>query len=248
MDTINHILEGFEPISLSDMDNVQLMDRTDEKFAFHLSELGSLLKEAMPYYRVLCIESNRISSYKTLYYDTENFDLYKRHHSGKLNRYKVRHRTYVESGLGFLEVKFRNNKGRTIKTRIREKEYPDIQPGKAFDFLKEQLPFCPNTLTPKIRISYKRITLVNKASAERLTIDLNLEFKAGELTRNIDQLVIAEVKQGSKEPSPFVTILKKRHIREGSISKYCFAVASSFGGIRVNNFKQKLSHVQKFIR
>ncbi len=230
------------------MDNVKLMDRTDTKYTFHVSALEALLQEAMPYYKVLSVENNRISRYKTLYYDTEAFDLYNRHHSGKLNRYKIRHRTYVESELGFLEVKFKNNKGRTIKTRVKEKDYSGIQPGKAFDFLKAQLPFCPTTLRPKIWINYSRITLVNKTSAERLTIDLNLEFKTAELTRNMGRLVIAEVKQDSKAPSPFVAILKKKHIREGSISKYCFAVASSFQGVKANNFKQKLSQVHKLIQ
>ena len=248
MDLIQHILEAFEPISLSDMDNVKLMDRTDTKYTFHVSALDALLQEAMPYYKVLSVEGCRISRYKTLYYDTEAFDLYNRHHSGKLNRYKIRHRTYVESGLGFLEVKFKNNKGRTIKTRIKETDYSSIQSGQAFEFLKTQLPFCPATLRPTIRINYSRITLVNKTSAERLTIDLNLEFETNNATRNMGHLAIAEVKQGSKAPSPFVAILKKRHIREGSISKYCFAVASSFDAVRSNNFKQKLSQVHKLIQ
>ena len=246
-EAVSHTLAGFEPISLSEMDNVRLMDRTDTKYTFHVSALDALLQEAMPYYRVLSIDNRRVSRYQTLYYDTKNFDLYNRHHSGKLNRYKIRHRTYVESGLGFLEVKFKNNKGRTIKTRVKEKEY-GLQPGKTFDFLKAQLPFCPQTLLPKIWINYSRITLVNKHSAERLTIDLNLEFKTEALTKSLDQLVIAEVKQDSKAPSPFIGILRKKHIREGSISKYCLAVATSFGEVRSNNFKQKLSQVNKLIR
>jgi len=230
------------------MDNVKLMDRTDTKYTFHATQLETLLKEAQPFYRVLSVEANRISRYKTLYYDTENFDLYNKHHSGKLNRYKIRHRTYVESELGFLEVKFKNNKGRTIKTRVKEDVCYTISDGKTFDFLQKQLPFHPTVLVPKIWVNYSRITLVNKTTAERLTIDLNLEFKKGEETRSMSQLVIAEVKQDSKAPSPFVAILKKKHIREGSISKYCFAIASSYSEVRSNNFKQKLAQVHKLIQ
>lgn len=228
---------------------MKLMDRTDTKYTFNLTELESLLLEARPYYKVLSVEGHRISRYQTLYYDTENFDLYNRHHSGKLNRYKIRHRTYVESGLGFLEVKFKNNKGRTIKTRIKEKhsDAAMMKEGKSFDFLKGQLPFCPSALVPKIWINYSRITLVNKNSAERLTIDLNLEFATGSQTRTMQSLVIAEVKQDSKAPSPFIGILRKRHLREGSISKYCFGVASSFAGVKTNNFKQKLNQANKLM-
>jgi hypothetical protein len=230
------------------MDNVKLMDRTDTKYTFHVAELDALLKEAQPFYKVLSVETNRISRYKTLYFDTEKFDLYHKHHSGKLNRYKIRHRTYVESKLGFLEVKLKNNKGRTIKTRIKESEYHSVQEGRSFEFLQKHLPFHPGVLVPKIWINYSRITLVNKTSAERLTIDLNLEFVKGEDIKSMNQLVIAEVKQDSKAPSPFVAILKKKHIREGSISKYCFAIASSYSEVRSNNFKQKLAQVNKLIQ
>ena len=96
----------FDPITLKEMDGVKLMDRTDTKFTFNISNLPSILEAAKAHYRILDIEGNRISRYKTLYFDTDDFNLYNEHHCGKLNRYKIRHRTYVESNLGFLEVKF----------------------------------------------------------------------------------------------------------------------------------------------
>lgn len=229
------------------MDGVKLMDRTDTKFTFHIDELPALLQQATQFYRVLDVEGNRISRYKTLYFDTEDFDLYNQHHSGKLNRYKIRHRTYVESNLGFLEVKFKNNKGRTLKTRIKENEVPNLNSGKALAFLEKMLPFSPLELLPKIWINYSRITLVNKTSAERLTLDLNLEFEKDDRRQVLNQLVIAEVKQDSKIASPFVAMMRARHIRQGSISKYCFGVACSFPEVKKNNFKQKLSTVNKII-
>ena len=230
------------------MDGVKLMDRTDTKFTFNVSELPAILLEAQTHYKILDVESNRISRYKTLYFDTENFDLYNKHHSGKLNRYKIRHRTYVESNIGFLEVKFKNNKGRTLKTRIKEANVPDLNTGKAFDFLTRSLPFNPLELLPKIWINYSRITLVNKVSAERLTLDINLEFEKDGNKQLLDSLVIAEVKQDSKTPSPFVSMMRKKHIRQSSISKYCFGVACSFPEVKKNNFKQKLSNVTKLLK
>ena len=109
------------------------------------------------------------------------------------------------------------------------------------------LPFDPLILMPKIWINYSRITLVNKTSAERLTLDLNLEFESDGKTEVLNQLVIAEVKQDSKIASPFITIMRNKHIQEGSISKYCFGVASSFTEVKKNNFKRKLSNVKKII-
>lgn len=247
MNNLDHILSQFETITLAEMDNVKLMERTDTKYTFHVAELSNVLQQTQSFYKILSVENNRISRYKTLYYDTDNFDLYNKHHSGKLNRYKIRHRTYVESNLGFLEVKFKNNKGRTFKTRVKASIHAELHTGKAFDFLQKQLPFSPQSLVPKLWINYSRITLVNKHSAERLTIDLNLEFKKDTGTKTMDQLVIAEVKQDSKAASPFVDIMKSRHIREGSISKYCFGIASSYSTIKSNNFKQKLARINKLI-
>ena len=236
----NVILEGIE-------DGVKLMDRTDTKFTFHISKLENILEEARHYYKILDVEGNRISRYKTLYFDTENFDLYNQHHNGKLNRYKIRHRTYIENNLGFLEVKFKNNKGRTLKTRIKQKEVLLPASGRALEFLERMLPFNPAKLIPKIWINYSRITLVNKLSAERLTLDLNLEFEKDEKSEVLDQLVIAEVKQDSKIASPFVAMMHQKHIREGSISKYCFGVASSFTQVKKNNFKAKLLNIKRII-
>lgn len=241
-------LNQFNPITLQEMDGVKLMDRTDTKFTFNINELPIILEEAKNYYRILDVEGNRISRYKTLYFDTQDFDLYNEHHSGKLNRYKIRHRTYVESNIGFLEVKFKNNKGRTLKTRIKEIEVPELHTGKAFEFLKKSLPFDPLILLPKIWINYSRITLVNKTSAERLTLDLSLEFEKDGKTECLDQLVIAEVKQDSKIASPFISIMRQKHIRQGSISKYCFGIASSYSEVKTNNFKRKLSNVKKIIK
>lgn len=245
---VSDILNQFLPITLEEMDGVKLMDRTDTKFTFNINELPAILEEAKEFYKILSVEGNRISRYKTLYFDTEDFDLYNEHHSGKLNRYKIRHRTYVESNIGFLEVKFKNNKGRTLKTRIKEIEVPELHTGKAFEFLKKTLPFDPLILLPKIWINYSRITLVNKTSAERLTLDLSLEFEKDGKTELMDKLVIAEVKQDSKVASPFIDIMRSKHIRQGSISKYCFGVASSYQEVKKNNFKQKLSNVKKIIK
>lgn len=241
-------LNQFDPITLQEMEGVKLMDRTDTKFIFNINDLCAVLTEAQTNYKIVNIEGNRISRYKTLYFDSEELTLYNKHQTGKLNRYKIRHRTYVDSNLGFLEIKFKNNKGRTFKTRIKENTVPDLTTGKAFEFLEKTLPFSPLNLLPKIWINYSRITLVNKTSAERLTLDLNLEFEKDGQHKMLDQLVIAEVKRDSKLTSPFISIMKTMHIREGSISKYCFGVATIFTTVKKNNFKRKLLNVTKIIK
>src|SRR3954465_3571724 len=145
-------LSLFDPITLKEMDSVKLMNRTDTKFIFNLKHFAPVMEQIVKDYRVLEVEGKRLSRYETLYYDTGDFDLYNEHHKGKLNRYKIRHRTYIESDIGFLEVKFKNNKGRTIKTRISHKEAPETWQGPTETFLSETLPFKPHVLQPVIWI------------------------------------------------------------------------------------------------
>lgn len=223
------------------------MDRTDTKFVFNACLLPSVLEEIKNNYRVVRVEEKCISRYKTLYFDTPNFDFYHAHHNEKLNRYKVRHRTYVESRVSFLEVKFKNNKGQTIKTRISDKALPDINNSTSFSFLESTLPFHPLNLAPKIQINYDRITLINKTDKEKLTLDLSLKFEADGQTKSMNQLVIAEVKQNKKRQSPFRSIMREKHIQEIAISKYCIGVASLVPNVKTNLFKEKLSIITQLL-
>lgn len=240
MKQINDILDHYSSTHLNEMDRVKLMDRTDTKFTFHLGVLPQILSDMLPFYTCLEINGRKQSNYRTLYYDTDDLMLYNKHHNGELNRYKIRHRTYVDSNQGYLEVKFKNNKGRTIKERIKEQWPAAVFENASYTFLSGEIPIDPNTLKPVVWINYSRITLVSKQTAERVTIDLNLQFKNETNVVNLDTLVIAEIKQQKKTKSPFTATMKKMRIREGSISKYCFAIAFTHKGAKKNNFKEKI--------
>lgn len=247
MSRIADILGQFEPISLHEMNGVKLMDRMDTKFAFHISQLPEALSMIRPFYRALDISGKRMARYKTLYYDTPDMQLYTLHHNGKLNRYKVRHRTYLDSGLGFLEVKHKTNKGRTIKDRITEKTPLPAWDHEAASFLGQKTPYGAASLVPTVCINYSRITLVSKSSSERLTIDLDLEFDRNGVVSSLGQLVIAEVKQEKAQASHYIDTMKHLRIKEGSISKYCMAVAYTYPDVKKNSFKEKLLSIQKII-
>jgi len=186
---IHQILNTLTPITLTEMDSVKLMDRTDTKFTFHINQLPQVLELAKVHYKVFEINNKRISDYQTLYYDTSDLELYNIHHTGKLNRYKVRHRTYVDSNIGFLEVKYKNNKGKTFKSRIKELEVQKNWNTESTQFLLKKTPYIPSTLIPSLWVNYSRITLVNVESKERLTLDFNLEFKKGDNKQNLHQLI-----------------------------------------------------------
>lgn len=216
------------------------MNRTDVKYTFNISRLPEILESVSPYYSCLNISGVILNQYETLYYDTTRLDLYNKHHNGQLNRYKIRHRSYVSSNTGFLEIKFKNNKGRTIKNRIKSPLAETVFGEKSLAFLSHELNFDPQDLKPVVRVNYNRITLVNKNSPERVTIDLNLQFSTTEKAFAFNDLVIVEIKQDKRTISPFAQELKQRRIREGSISKYCMAIALTHKNVKLNNFREKL--------
>lgn len=219
------------------MERVTLMDRVDSKYVFHREELERFLEEIMPYYQILDVNGALISRYESMYFDTPNFDLYHFHQRGKFNRYKFRIRKYVESNLFFFEIKFKNNKGRTMKNRIVQENF-DYEANELIDtFLKQNTHYTVDDLEQKLWVNYSRITLVNKEIAERVTIDLHLTFVQNDEQKLMDEYVIAEVKQNKSSDSPFVKLMHKYHIREGAISKYCLGIMNLYPTLRSNNFK-----------
>jgi hypothetical protein len=248
---VEEILSRFDPITLQEMDNVKLQDRIDTKFLLTESVFFKVLNELQKDYSVLEISGKRFNHYETLYFDTEDFQLYLKHHNGRLNRYKIRSRRYVESDLHFFEVKFKNSKGRTIKERIKRNEIvTEITSNpKAAAFLKEASGLLPESLKPQLWVNYMRITFVNKHTPERLTIDMKLNYAEGDRGIPYTGLVIAEVKQGSvKDKSPFISLMHQFHVRQQSISKYCLGVITLFPSIKKNNFKPTLLYIQKLLK
>jgi hypothetical protein len=227
------------------MDAVILLQRTDTKFIFHANQLARILELTKSDYSVLEINNTRIRDYKTLYYDTTEFALYQAHLRGKLNRYKVRYRNYMDSHTGFLEVKFKTNKDRTVKSRLKASEPLIAWNSEAIQFIKTRTPYVPATLVPSLWVNYSRITLVNINTKERLTLDLNIEFINGINTKKLQPLIIAEVKKDKAKNSPFFAIMKSMAIKELSISKYCMAMVYTEPEIKTNRFKEILRSIKK---
>jgi len=251
MESIQKIVSAFDPIKLEGMERVKLMDRIDTKYVFPSSALPQILEEMKSDYRLLDIDNIRLHRYESLYFDTPDFNLYSKHQAGKLNRHKFRFRKYIDSGgLTYFEVKFKNNKSRTVKERVKIKDGSLNLTGKAELFLKSTTHFTSEMLVPKMWVNYSRMTFVNKSSQERLTVDTNLHYiKADtekQLTVNFPQMVIAEAKRDKvSSVSPFIRIVRERGVREGSISKYCFGVFNLFPDLKSNNFKPRVRFVHK---
>ena len=238
---IIEILEGFEPVDLDGISAVRYMNRVDTKYLFSAGRLPDLLRRWQQHYSDLEIESTREFSYKTIYFDTPDLLFYTQHITGKLNRTKVRIRTYESNGLTFLEVKQKSNKGRTRKSRL-EKESGEMNHiEQSREFLEELVSPEAVALKPVINTSFTRITLVSLERSERITIDYNLAWNnlRGDSVR-MPFLAIAEIKSDkSTSMSPFFLMLKDMGVRRTGFSKYAVGMALVNRTARQNNLKPK---------
>jgi len=247
MNSLSDILNTFEPITLEEMDTVKLMNRIDTKFVFHASKLPAILEELKKNYRVLEMAGTRSTRYESVYFDLPDHDLYLQHHNGKSNRVKIRCRRYVDSETCFFEIKKKNNKGRTVKARVKTAGICEDITGKAKMLLGETTGIPAESLRPSLRVFFSRSTFVDKNMTERLTIDCDLLFRNGNADTTFQNLIIAELKQERSSRSIFRDILHRHHIADFRISKYCLGIISLNKNIKQNNFKSKLIQLNKIV-
>lgn len=248
---LDDILKLYNPISLDEMDKVKLMNRIDTKFLVSQDILPVILERAVEHYRIVEIDGLRASPYSSIYFDTEDAQMYTMHHNGKLNRYKIRMRSYVSSGDAYLEVKRKSNRGRTSKKRVRigkEKFESILLEKNEQDFLQERSPYNFNVLTPSLQNFFHRITLVDNKETERVTLDVGLKFrKVGvDSYTEVNRLVIVEMKQdGASKDSYFRSCLNEFSILPQGMSKYCLGMILTHPDLKNNRFKRKIRVINK---
>ena len=241
------------PVTLEEMDGVKLMNRIDTKYLTNEATLLGVLGDAATAgYRVLTIGGNRISGYNSIYYDTPTLGMFYAHRNKKLVRQKVRTRIYLDSGDAFLEIKRKNNKGRTKKKRT---EIPQAElmgfasDAHAVEYLAKHSWFTVEDISPVLATRFRRITLVNPDMTERLTIDTVLAFenyRTG-LSTNLQDTVIIELKQDGRMQSSMKGILLDHRVKPTRISKYCIALTLTDPGARPGRFKEKVRAIEKTI-
>ena len=162
------LLQRFLPISLNEMKNVRLMNRSDTKFITDKKTLEKLLRTAAQLYYVQEINGLRISNYQTIYWDTPEHTFYRIHHNGNKPRIKIRTRTYADSNLTFLEIKNKDNHGKTSKKRIAITQ-PDIrkdQEGQAF--IQKQTGYSIQSIHPCLQNRFHRNSLNPYSTQHRM--------------------------------------------------------------------------------
>lgn len=245
------LLDRFSPITLDRMDSIRLMNRIDTKFLTDTLVLNDVLEDALGRgYMVFETGGDRVHSYDTIYFDTPDLRMFTDHRRGKLVRQKIRTRTYLGSGLCFLEVKRKDNHSRTRKkrTELPPLDFRDFRgDAGACEWLDSHSDLAAGEIMPSVETLFDRITLVNRRLTERLTIDTSVAFRnlrTGSIA-NLDAAVIIELKQDGKAGSEMKDILLSHRVKPVRISKYCIGTVLTDSNAAPGRFKAKVRLIDK---
>ena len=193
-----------------------LLTRVDRKYLVPLESAQDLVDGLAPHAQVLTIDERRCFSYTSTYFDTPGLEAFMLTARKRRRRFKVRTRTYLDTGLCFLEVKTRGARGTTVKRRMGY--HPDdasrlTGPGRAFvaACLASTGATGPAaarevaaTLRPVLATTYERTTLHLPDAEARATIDTALTWR--------------RLTPGARTRTPAVTVGAPQALRPGHLA------------------------------
>ncbi len=230
-------------VSLEEMtEHAALMTRVDRKYVLDRSQVAEVLSGVDSHTRVLETGGVRTQAYRSTYFDTPDRQCFRATAHPRRRRFKVRTRTYVDSGTAFLEVKTRGPRGTTVKERtghpLSREEDPDVLSGADLVWLESVLARVGQSagtaasLTPVLRGSYSRTAMLMPDEGGRATVDSHLVWRTvpgtacegQESVLSRPDLVIIETKSGSS-PSHLDRLLWSAGHRPVRLSKFATALA-----------------------
>ncbi len=220
-----------------------LLTRTDRKYiippcAFH--ELHFALGDDL---QVLEIAGRRCFRYESVYFDTPDLASYRGAAHDRRRRFKIRTRTYLDSGTCMLELKARSGRDETIKERMpyAVADRHGLSP-EALTFIAERidLPRGGHELAPVLTTSYRRSTLVDPRTRSRLTVDADLVCRdmSGREIALRDRLLVETKSAGA--PVAADRVLWAQGHRPEPMSKYCIGMAGLDPTLPANRWNRPL--------
>jgi hypothetical protein len=228
-------LDGLQPIGLDELTaQAELQVRRDRKYVLPVSDLATLLPALDRDTRILDIDGIRLFRYASVYFDTAELISFRLTALRRRRRFKIRTRTYLDSGLCLLEVKTEGVRGGTVKTRLayERQHHDDVAPGRRFvDAVLADLDVGSLDFAPVLTTHYLRTTLFLPASQSRATIDIDLSWAdlgqpdSGRPELSLPGLAVVETKTRAAA-SEVDRLLWARGHRPTSISKYATGLAA----------------------
>lgn len=245
MSETDELLLGFAPIALAEMGGIKLMNRLDTKYIMSKDSLESFLRLAAEDYFVQEADGCRSMPYHTIYLDTPDKLMYMMHQAGHRVREKIRVRTYEHDGATFLEVKNKNNKGRTDKKRMAVSSLETLAEEGCDDFLGAHAWYSLDEVSPQLENRFRRVTLVNKGRSERLTIDRDIWFHDLASGREylLDNLVVLELKRDGRRESAAKAMLHSLHVMPSGFSKYVMGSILTDPSLKHNRLKPRMRRI-----
>lgn len=230
---------GFSPVSLDELvASASLQTRIDRKYVLRRTEARAVLADLVerePGVRVLDLDGRRDFAYESVYFDTPDLTSFHLAAHRRRRRFKVRTRTYLDSGEAWLEVKTRAARGSTVKERVEHDLAARCVLGEGRLFVAATLDGASIPAPADLPLAaglvtrYRRTTLLLPGSrpgapAARATLDTDLTWLLDEgtpfaRTAAVPDLVVVETKTGST-PSCLDHLLWRSGHRPQRISKY----------------------------
>jgi hypothetical protein len=235
-------LRTLRPVGLETLiERAALMQRVDRKYIAPVDAVRDLINTVRDTHQVLSIDGRRYTTYRTLYFDTDNFTSARDHIQDRRRRWKVRTRLYVEDELHRVEVKTKDNRGNTVKVMgVSRPDNYGVLLGDDRDFVASYLSDFPQIdvrdLVPAAEVRYKRATLTDLAAGTRVTIDwgLSMHMNSGDVWLD-DRFAMVETK-GPLVLSGVDKALHELGVRPRRFSKYVAAASTLTEGIPANGF------------
>ena len=244
-------LARFAPVDLETLvATAGLQTRVDRKYLLRPEAFERLLEALAGRARVLEIGGRRSFGYESVYFDTPDLLAYRAAAHGRRRRFKVRTRTYLDSGECVLEVKTSSGRGETVKERrTHDPASRDRLDADAAAFVRERITAdVAGELAPVLTTTYARSTLVDRDEAFRMTCDVGLVCAGPDgACLRVDDHVLVETKSAGSARLPD-RLLWAAGCRPMTISKYCVGLAALHPGLPANRWHRTLHLLRTDLR
>lgn len=216
----------------------KLQTRIDRKYIITPEICNALLSGTGVNCKVLDINGQRSTRYQSTYFDTPKLDLHKAAAYRRRPRFKARTRYYQQTNTAMLEVKTKDGRGKTVKTRTQydpETLHSLNEQGRQFINTIVEEKEIVKDLRQTLTTNYQRTTIVDLATQTRMTCDEFLICTDWENNTISLPMIILETKS-SQYASPFDTWLWDHRCRPNRISKYSTALAVLHPGLPSNKW------------
>ncbi|HVK45211.1 MAG TPA: polyphosphate polymerase domain-containing protein [Micropruina sp.] len=228
---IQERLAPYTRIGLVELDaSAALPHRVDTKYLLPTGQLAEVLDELAVTHAVLDIDGSTGFDYRSAYFDTPVLSCFHAHRQGRRLRWKIRTRTYQNSGRTRLEVKLKDGRGATDKHALVLPGPRASDPTQARDFLHQVLTTryrvdAPAALITTLVVCHQRMTLTEPSAGARVTIDTGLWFNGRDGQSGLRPgLALVETKSLHGR-SRADAALHATHARPVAVSKYCTGMA-----------------------